>query len=355
MDTDQATDLHLASLTVQRAALVTKTVLQAVDKGNLDKSDASPVTIADFAAQALIIAALHRVYPNDTFVGEEDSSALRGNSNLLHRTWELVRSTHLDDPHSEEMLYTPRTKEEMLDLIDLGGKGECRRGQGRIWVHDPVDGTATFMNGQQYAVCLALVRDGRQEIGVLGCPNLNLDEGQVREDFVDRDGYGYLLSAVAGHGVCMRRMGTGALLPGKMVEKKPAVMEPDELRFVDCQAASSTDSVVHGRVVARLGAPWPSETDVWAAQMRYVALAVGGCNAIVKIPRKKDYRSKVWDHAGGMLIAEEVGLVVSDLDGGRVDCGSGRALSCFGMVVAPPGVHGRVVETVRAVQQTARI
>ena len=47
-----AKELQLACLTVQRATLLTKKLLAAVEKGSLDKSDDSPVTIADFAAQA---------------------------------------------------------------------------------------------------------------------------------------------------------------------------------------------------------------------------------------------------------------------------------------------------------------
>lgn len=349
MDTSSK-ELQIACLTVQRAALATKRLLEAVDKGILDKSDSTPVTVADFAAQALIIAALQHVFPNDGFVGEEDSKALRSDAKLLDRTWELVSSTHLDDEESEALLYTPRSKEEMVDLIDLG-QGEPKQ-KGRVWVLDPVDGTSTFMSGQQYVVCLALMEDGYQKIGVLGCPNLNLESGKVHEDIVDREGYGYQLFAVAGHGASMRRMGRGALLPASQIDKKAAVTDPQQLGFVDCQAATSTDFALHGRIASQLGAPWPNTTDVWAAQMRYVALVVGGCNAIVKIPRNPEYRSKLWDHAGGMLLAEEVGLVVSDLEGCTVDCGLGRTLAgCYGMIVAPPSIHGRVVETVKQAMQ----
>lgn len=337
-------ELHIACLTVQRAALVTRKLLEAVDKGILDKNDSTPVTLGDFAAQALIISALHHVFPDDKFVGEEDSHALRADEGLLNRTWELVSTTHLDG----EELYTPSTKEEMLDLIDLG-RGECKTD--RTWILDPIDGTATFMNGQQYAVCLALVVDGCQQIGVLGCPNLNLSTGRVHEDIVDRDGYGYQLYAVSGSGAGIRQMGNGALLPGQRIERKSAVSNPSELQFVDCGHASSTDSDLHGQIARRMEAPWPNVTDVWAAQMRYVALAVGGCNAVIKIPRNTNYRSKLWDHAGGMLIAEEVGLVVTDVDGERINCACGRSLGCFGMIVAPPSIHPLVVETVRQVRQ----
>lgn len=354
MDSEYSKELHIACLTVQRAALVTKRLIEAVDKGFLDKSDSTPVTLADFAAQALIIAAMHHTFPNDRFIGEEDSKALRTDAKLLDRTWELVSTTHLDDGESEGLLYTPRSKDELLELIDLG-QGEFKQ-SGRTWVLDPVDGTATFMNGQQYAVCLALVEDGCQKVGVLGCPNLNLETGRVREDLADHGGYGYQLFAIAGEGASFRKMGRGALLPSSKIDKKAAVNDPRELSFVDCKAATSTDFELHGKIASRIGAPWPNTTDVWAAQMRYVALVVGGCNTVVKIPRKPDYRSKLWDHAGGMLLAEEVGLTVSDVYGNPIDCGLGRILSgSYGMIVAPRSIHGKLVETVKQVMQASRI
>lgn len=354
-------ELEIASLAVQRAALLTKTIIAAVDKGTMDKSDNTPVTIADFAAQALIIGAIHHAFPADSFVGEESAATLRQDPQLLERVWELVSSTRLDDADSEALLMAPPTREAMLDLIDLGGKGDGGRSSsasGRMWVLDPVDGTATFMRGQQYAVCLALIEDGKQKLGVLGCPNLRVDSTaataagqQVHEDVVDRDGYGLMLSAVAGQGVFLRPLGRGNLAPATPIPPRlrDADLDLRDLRFVDCRAAKSTDFDKHGSLAAQFGAPWPPDTDLWSSQMRYVAIAVGGCNALVKIPRRGSYRSSLWDHAGGMLIAEEVGCRITDLDGKPIDCGLGRTLAgAYGMVVAPERVHSRVLSAAQA-------
>ncbi|KAL2810869.1 hypothetical protein BJX63DRAFT_422723 [Aspergillus granulosus] len=332
---------------VQRASLLTKKLL---DKGGFEKSDATPVTIADFAAQSLIIAAIHHVFPEDEIVGEEDSKMLQAEPGLLERTWDLVSSTHLQDEESEAMLYAPASKEEMLRLIDLGAQGSCKP-RGRQWVLDPVDGTATFMRNQQYGVCLGLVVDGRQKLGVTGCPNLNLESGQVHEDIVDQTGYGHQIFAVAGQGVWTRKMGTGALLPASKIESKVQITQPEDIRWVDCRAAtSSTCYEAHHALAESLGAPWPPRTDLWSAQLRYIAIAVGGCNVLVKIPRKASYRSKVWDHVGGMLIVEELGCIVSDLEGKPVDCSLGRSLSCHGMIIAPASIHARLVEAVKQMQ-----
>lgn len=344
-----AKELHLACLTVQRATLLTKKLLEAVDKGILDKSDDTPVTIADFASQSLIIGAIHHVFPDDEFVGEEDSRALRLDEGLLERTWELASGTSLDNEEGdgEGRLYKPGTREEMLGLIDLGARGQCTP-RSRAWVLDPVDGTATFMRGQQYAVCLSLVENGQQKVGVLGGPNLGLENGRIQEDVVDREGYGHQLFAVVGQGTWIRKMGTGALLPASKVEPVPQITDPGDIRFIDCSSATSSNYELHAQVAVRLGAPWPPLGDLWAAQLRYVAIAVGGCNVLIKVPRKHTYRSKIWDHSGGMLLAQELGVVVSDLAGNPVDCSLGRTLAgCYGMVAAPASIHGRVVEAIR--------
>ncbi|KAL4918636.1 hypothetical protein BDW62DRAFT_210262 [Aspergillus aurantiobrunneus] len=343
-----AKELQVACLAVQRAALLTKKLIAAVDKGSFDKSDDTPVTISDFGAQSLIIAAIHHVFPDDEIVGEEDSKTLRAEPDLLERTWDLVSSTRLEEEESEKLLSAPSSKEEMLRLIDLGALGNCKP-RGRTWVLDPVDGTATFMRGQQYAVCLGLVEDGKERIGVTGCPNLNLVSGAVHEDLADRTGPGLMVFAVAGKGAWTRPIGNGSLLPETKIEQKAQITEPRDIRFVDCKAATSSDYELHARLAERLGAPWPPRTDLWSSQLRYIAIAVGGCNVLVKIPRKASYRSKVWDHVGGMLIAAELGCIVSDLKGSPVDCTFGRSLGCEGMIIAPASIHGRLV---KAVEQT---
>ena len=43
------------------------------------------------------------------------------------------------------------------------------------WALDPIDGTKGFLRGGQYAVCLALIKDGEPVLGVVGCPNLPVD------------------------------------------------------------------------------------------------------------------------------------------------------------------------------------
>lgn len=47
------------------------------------KADASPVTVADYAAQAFITMRLAALFPDDSFIAEESSAALRESPALL--------------------------------------------------------------------------------------------------------------------------------------------------------------------------------------------------------------------------------------------------------------------------------
>ncbi|KAL5335137.1 hypothetical protein BJX70DRAFT_390854 [Aspergillus crustosus] len=358
---DRIEELELACLAVQRAALLTKKLIAAVDKGSTNKSSGEPekiydpVTIADYSCQSLIIAMLHNSFPEDSVIAEEDGKLLRSDPDLLQRTWELVSSTHLEDEKSENQLYTPSSKDEMLRLIEVGAQGGCQP-RGRCWVLDPVDGTATYIRGQQYAICLGLLKDGKQKLGVTGCPNLNLDSGFIHEDVADRDGLGHQVFAITGGGAWIRKMGSGSLLPATRIEPKSQIMKGQDLQFVDCKSANSSDYELNARLAEALLAPWPPTTDLWSAQLRYIAIAVGGCNVLVKIPRKASYRSKVWDHVGGMLIAEEVGCTVSDLKGNPVDCSLGRSLEgCEGMIIAPSSIHSQLVQAVRELLEKPKL
>ncbi|KAL2428845.1 3'(2'),5'-bisphosphate nucleotidase [Exophiala dermatitidis] len=351
--TSYSHELEIALLTVQRASLLTKRVVTALDKGVTDKSDASPVTIADFAAQALIISALHRNFPADGFIGEESAKALRSNPELCDRVWELVSTTALEDPNGEAVLGQVKSKEEMLEVIDLGAGSESK--SGRTWILDPVDGTATFMRNQQYVVCLALVEGGKQKLGVLGCPNLLIGPtGEVREDLVDTSGLGQMLSAIEGQGAYIRPITRGRIAPAKKLDSINDVVDPAKIRWCDSLASNSITPQNHRAVAEKIGSyGWPG-ADIWAMQMKYVALTLGACDAMVRIPPKKAYRASVWDHAGGQLLYTEVGGALSDTTGKPFDFGLGRSLEAnLGLIAAPPSIHPRLVEAAKEVIATA--
>ncbi|KAK5004090.1 hypothetical protein LTR28_009358, partial [Elasticomyces elasticus] len=143
-------ELNIALLAVQRASLLTKKVFHSHTKGTLSKSDASPVTIGDFGAQALIISALQHAFASDEIVAEEEAKDLRENEGLRTTVWDLVKEVRLRDDAAEEQIGGGvKNADIMMDIID---KGNSKGGaHGRIWALDPIDGTKGFLRGGQYA------------------------------------------------------------------------------------------------------------------------------------------------------------------------------------------------------------
>ncbi|RAK95132.1 myo-inositol transporter [Aspergillus ibericus CBS 121593] len=348
-------ELQVACLAVQRASIVTKTMLTEVDKGSTEKADASPVTIADFASQAILISAIRHNFPADKFVAEESASALRSDPVLADRVWQLVSTTKLHDTESEEVVVAPSSLEEMLSVIDIGGEGEGS-GHARTWFLDPIDGTAAFIRGRQYAVSVALVENGEQKVGVVGYPNLHFQSSVVHEDIVDQESFGLMLSAVKGLGAYKRSMSKERLqAPVKVcnVLTRTDAGQPD-LVFAESMESPYINQRLHHVVRERLGVTNPI-TDLWSMQAKYAALVVGGCNVMVRIPRSPEYRAYAWDHAGGMLIYEESGGRITDLNGRPFNYGRGRQLADnMGLVATFPEIHSRVLELVREVSGGGR-
>ncbi|EAT87435.1 hypothetical protein HBI56_168170 [Parastagonospora nodorum] len=365
-------ELQIALDAVHAASLITKSVLRELQNnvGAETKADDSPVTIADFAAQALLISVLHAVYPDDSFIGEESADALRQNQPLADRVWQLVLrakehayaqldgKSELQGAPRAQTLAFPASKEEMFEHIDLGGKGEVT-GQGRVWVMDPVDGTATFMQGQQYAVALCLLVDGVQQVGVVGCPNLafnvrgSLRETPIHEDQVDTTGYGVILSAVKGQGTYVRSMQEYRLGQSRLVDltSLPPKSLPD-LNFVEATIGkTSLSQTEHQSVAEALGSSWPG-TVIWSQQMKYVALTLGATDVLVRIPKTAARYTYIWDHAGGHILYEEAGGMIRDFNGKAIDFGRGRQIKGevnFGMIGAMPAVFGDVDRAVKDV------
>ena len=75
MTTIYSQELKAAKEAVAKAAsLCSEAQADLQSIGTLDKADKSPVTIADFGAQALVLNSLAKAFPNDPATGEEDAS-----------------------------------------------------------------------------------------------------------------------------------------------------------------------------------------------------------------------------------------------------------------------------------------
>ncbi|KAK3347675.1 carbohydrate phosphatase [Neurospora tetraspora] len=420
---------HIAELAVQRASLLTRRVLagilnpsasssststsgtstpnphldhdRRISVASISKPDFSPVTAADFAVQALLTAAIRAHFPHDGFIGEEDADALRADPVLARQVFELVRSCDASTESGDEALLSlavlPQTIPEMLSLIDLGGRGTGSP-TARFWAMDPIDGTAAFMRGQQYAVSLCLIEGGREVVGVLGCPNLGITlpfnssssasssaspkakntctatyiisedstpspspDAQGQDQDQQQTTNGILLSAVRSQGATIRpiadQTSQADLLPATPLTKSSTAStsptDMSNLHFIDSLTTPATSSSLVARVATLAGVPnysFPG-TELYSSHMRYVAMILGGRSHVqVRIPKPMTKQTYIWDHAGAQLIyVEATGGKgkVTDLWGRQIDYGRGRVLDGnWGVVTADEEVSGRLLEIV---------
>jgi 3'(2'), 5'-bisphosphate nucleotidase len=345
-----ARELQVAQLAVQRAAILTKRVFHEKAKGTVDKNDKSPVTIGDFGAQALIIAALRHNFPEDAIVAEEEAAQLRDDPKLKSTIWDLVSGIRLDDDEAENLLGGPiKDADEMLELIDRGNSSGGA--QGRIWTIDPIDGTKGFLRGGQYAVCLGLMNQGDVKVGVLGCPNLPVDDKaplavDIGSNQTD-EGHGVLFSAVLDQGATSRPLTSGALASGQTISMR-AVDDLTTATFCESVEAGHSAHGDQASIAGKLGITKPSVR--MDSQAKYGSIARGAGDIYLRLPVKATYQEKIWDHAAGDLIVREAGGAVTDIKGNRLDFSIGRTLANNkGVIAAPAGGHGRVLSVVQEV------
>lgn len=345
-------ELQIAQLAVQRASILTKRVFHEKAKGTVDKNDKSPVTIGDFGAQALIIAALQHNFPNDAIVAEEESAKLKEDASLRTTVWDLVKDTKLDDAAAEALLGGPiKDVDAMVEFIDKGNS--AGGSQGRIWAIDPIDGTKGFLRGGQYAVCLALMIDGDVKVGALGCPNLPIDDSARLTSGIGAnqtdEGHGVLFSAVQGYGATSRALATVNLdiEAGTPISMR-AIDDLTKANFCESVEAGHSSHGDQAAISQKLGITEPSVR--MDSQAKYGSIARGAGDIYLRLPVSATYQEKIWDHAAGDLIVRESGGQVTDVHGKRLDFSIGRTLANNkGVVAAPSAVHGKVLEAVQEV------
>jgi 3'(2'), 5'-bisphosphate nucleotidase len=140
--------------TARRAALAAGEAIMAVYAQDFDvrqKLDKTPVTEADLAAERIIVEMLTRAFPDIPVVSEE--------------------------------------------LVDAEGLPPSAA---RFWAVDPLDGTREFVakNGE-FAVCIALVEDGRPVLGVLHGPAVGLTYAAYGPDSATRQRHGGAIEPIS--------------------------------------------------------------------------------------------------------------------------------------------------------------
>jgi 3'(2'), 5'-bisphosphate nucleotidase len=127
---------------VAAAGVITEAVRATIqDSDSVGKADRSPVTVADFAAQAILILKLREAFPGVPVVAEEDADTLRApaGAELAARVVGRVQACAGCEGLSAGAI---------LDAIDLGrasppGPLDGAAAPRYFWCIDPIDGTST--------------------------------------------------------------------------------------------------------------------------------------------------------------------------------------------------------------------
>jgi myo-inositol-1(or 4)-monophosphatase len=203
-------------------------------------------------------------------------------------------------------------KRRLPDAIILGEElsPTAIAGKGIVVIADPLDGTTNFLHGYpEYSVSIAIARDGILCAGVV----LNVPRG---EEFTARKGAGAFLNGNRIHVSNLREPGRsliGTGFPFKNIEKLPGYLEQFSL-------------VMRGTAgIRRAG----------SAALDLSNVACGRFDAFWELVLAP------WDVAAGILMVQEAGGIVTDLDGNPAELKAGA------FVAGNPAMHAWLLQTVR--------
>ncbi|TYI42198.1 hypothetical protein ES332_A01G081000v1 [Gossypium tomentosum] len=357
--------VHMACSLCQK---VQQSLVSAASGHVLAKDDDSPVTIADWSVQATVSWLLSEFLEgwSVSIVAEEDVQTLSKPeaASLLSAVVNTVNECLAEAPKyglqcPKKVLGTSQILEAISRCNSTGGP------TGRHWVLDPVDGTLGFVRGDQYAVALGLIEDGKLVLGVLGCPNypmrkelLNYNHqcNQIKPTsppssdiwqkgcvMYARRGAGQAWMQPLIHGDTKFEWPNSATL----LQASP-VDDPSLATFCEPVEKANSNHLFTEGLANSIGLKnRPMRVH---SMVKYAAIARGDAEVYIKFARS-GYKEKIWDHAAGVVIVEEAGGVVTDAGGRPLDFSRGLYLEGLdrGIVACSgPILHDKIIGAVYA-------
>ncbi|XP_017249782.1 PAP-specific phosphatase HAL2-like isoform X2 [Daucus carota subsp. sativus] len=232
---------------------------------------------------------------------------------------------------------------------------------GKHWVLDPVDGTLGFVRGDQYAIALALIDDGKVVIGILGCPNYPLEKESL--NYHDNGLHKFSSSSTSEVGcVIYTSKGSGEAWMQPLIHGNEGLQGPNCAKLIKVSAiddpalATFCESVEGANTNHSFTAGLANGVGLRNKPLRvhsmvkYAAIARGDAEIYMKFARG-GYKEKIWDHAAGVLIVQEAGGVVTDAGGRPLNFSRGMYLEGLDRgIVACSGVklHEKIIGAVYA-------
>jgi myo-inositol-1(or 4)-monophosphatase len=251
---------------IRQAAIEAGAMAMDLRKAGLktwSKSGGSPVTNADLAVDSLLKERLLAARPDYGWLSEETA----------------------DDP--------------------------ARLGKKRLFVVDPIDGTAAYIKGLPwFSIAIAVVEAGRPISGIVHAPAVDETYSAVR--------------------------GGGARLNGNLIMPSQTTVLQD--------SAMLGDAKMFAHPAWRQ--PWPVMRFATRNSIAYrmALVAAGAFDAALALSAKND-----WDLAAGDLIAAEAGAMTTDHKGARFVYNRPSPLQTS-MICATPALHTLILERTQAIE-----
>ncbi len=324
----QSAEIRFALELIRSGFQLARLIRAEASVKSLTKEDRSPVTLADMGIQAIAGALLERDFPRTVLIAEEDAGYLNtpeGAKDLQ----EVVRYVC--------SFFSDATPEKVCQWIDRGQGGSADL----FWTLDPIDGTKGFLRGGQYAIALALIKNGKVVIAALGCPELELQDHKAL-------GKGIGILAARGQGcwaTSLENLGGSSDWVRLEVSK---CREIRDARILDSFDPCHKNTEKNRSIRKMLGIK--AEPVALDSLAKHVLIASGDAEIFFRALPSKDpgHREKIWDVAAGALAIEEAGGRVTDLEGRELDFGAGVTLAKNpGLVATNGSLHQAVLDALR--------
>lgn len=239
--------------------------VDAVEKRGAD-DHVEPVTIADIQANTLIVNGIHSRFPDDAVLSEEEP----------------------DD-------------------------AERRLAADRLWIIDPLDGTAGFVKHDgDFAVQIGLAIDGKPSLGVVYLPF-----------------HQELYAAIAGRGAFVESGGSKSWLSSSNISD-PEAMTAAVTRNHLTERILRTIDHFRFRSIVRRG----------SVGLKTGLIASGQCDVYIH----PSPRTKIWDTCAPQVILEEAGGRITDLFGRGLNYRRRDLQNRDGLVASNGAAHDMIIE-----------
>lgn len=292
-----------------------------------EKDGREPVTIADYASQALIGNALAENFPDDAVLSEERSEEFML---LLSDQQRLLVEQFVMDALGGYVF-----EEQICAWLDFGKRKQASR----VWVIDPIDGTMGFVARRHYCVAISLMIDYEPVLGVVASPAFydDPDEAPLGDP-------GVLTFAARGGGAYMQPLFGGQSVP----VRASANADPHTAILLTSYESVHVDLGFVNNVARELGRGPDAPRKRLDSQDKHAMIAAGLGDIYLRTNHNTGYREKMWDHAAGSVIVTEAGGRVSDVDGQPLDFGTGtRMIKNRGVLMTNGHLHDAVLDAVR--------